>query len=276
MLPNATSSCGGDRCVIDACDPGFGDCDMDDATGCETPLDTDDDCGACGTVCAFASATGVCTSGSCAIGMCDPGFGDCNGMESDGCETALDSAMHCGACGNTCPTGSTCTGGSCSMASCPAGTSNCDADSTNGCEVDHAAFSNACAMAEDLGAAAGDLACGFLCPASSFRTLVTREGNRGRWFRARAQEVSTCPADIYHCFRLEVPAGVDYDLVAYSACGTLLGSLPAGVGATEEFCVYRADGFSGDDDSFDYWLEVRHRSGQSCINWRLTVERTDC
>lgn len=276
MLPNAASSCVADRCVVDACDAGWGDCDGDEATGCETPLDSADHCGACGNACAIPNATSTCTSGMCALGMCNPGFGDCNGSATDGCETPLDSATHCGACGNACPSGSSCTGGSCGVVSCPGATSNCDSDDSNGCEIDHAAYSNTCMAPENLGAAGGDLACGFLCPATTFRALATRQGRLGRWFSARAQECSSCAADVYHCFRLEVPAGVDYDLIVHNSCGSLLGSMPAGPGATEEFCVFQTDDFSGGDNSFDYLLEVRHRSGASCIDWRLTVEHAGC
>jgi hypothetical protein len=34
--------------------------------------------------------------------VCNAGFGECNGIASDGCETRLDGVMHCGRCGNTC------------------------------------------------------------------------------------------------------------------------------------------------------------------------------
>ncbi len=276
MLAHASSSCVADRCVIDACDPGFDDCDGEDANGCETALDSPDHCGACETSCVRPHAAGACMGGTCGLGACDPGFGDCDGDATNGCETSLDSAAHCGACDRACSGGAMCVGGSCGMSSCPEGTSNCDADETTGCEVDHSASVDTCASAENLGSAAGDTACGFLCPAASFRTMATRQGRAGAWFRASATECSSCPADIYHCYRLEVPAGVDYDLLAYGECGSLLGSLPAGPGETEEFCLSRTDDFSGGDDSFDYWLEVRHRSGASCIEWRLTVESTDC
>lgn len=275
-LPNATSSCVGDRCVIDACDPGYDDCDGEAENGCEASLDSVDHCGTCGNACSVPNATPTCTGGTCGLGECNSGYGDCNDEETDGCETALDSESHCGACGNACAPGASCVGGSCSGMSCPAGSSDCDGDGTTGCEVDHTSATNDCASAENLGSASGDVACGFLCGSASWVTLATRTGNTGAWFRARALECSFCPADVYHCFTLEVPAGVDYDLLAYSACGSLIGSVPAGPGETEEFCVSRADGFSGDDDSFDYWLEVRHRSGASCFDWRLTVESTSC
>jgi hypothetical protein len=45
---------------------------------------------------------------------CDPGFGDCDRMAANGCETPLDSNLHCGACGNACGAGLACAGGTCS------------------------------------------------------------------------------------------------------------------------------------------------------------------
>lgn len=275
-LPNASASCFEGACVIDACDPGYGDCDGDASTGCETALDSSAHCGACGMACAPANASAACVEGMCAVDACNPGFADCNGAPSDGCETELGTTTNCGACGDTCASGSDCVGGACSTTSCPAGTSECDADPTVACEVDHAGYVNSCAAPEDLGSAPGDLACGFLCPSASWRTLATRRGNTGKWFRARVTEASSCCADVYHCFTLTVPAGVDYDLLAYSSCGALLGSLPEGPGVTEELCVYRTDDCLGVDDAFDYWLEVRHRSGASCFEWQLTAEQTDC
>jgi len=32
----------------------------------------------------------------------------------------------------------------------------------------------------------------------------------------------------------------------------------------------------GSDDSFDYYVEVRHFSGESCANWTLTFYGHDC
>lgn len=43
-------------------------------------------CGGCEAPCDPADATGECNGGVCEIGMCDPGFDDCNGAANDGCE----------------------------------------------------------------------------------------------------------------------------------------------------------------------------------------------
>lgn len=77
-------------------------------------LNTDpQNCGVCGRVCSFPNASAVCVNGNCAIGVCAPGFADCNGVLADGCETNLSSNENCGACGNVCSPGQVCSNGSC-------------------------------------------------------------------------------------------------------------------------------------------------------------------
>ncbi|MEL6181314.1 MAG: MopE-related protein, partial [Myxococcota bacterium] len=55
-------------------------------------------CGACNAECAPANATALCVEGSCTIGSCDEGWGDCNGDPSDGCEVDLTAPDSCGTC----------------------------------------------------------------------------------------------------------------------------------------------------------------------------------
>jgi MYXO-CTERM domain-containing protein len=115
------SACG-DACVFDnaaastcesaaagcnmVCDDGYGDCSGGVVDGCETPLYTDANCSACGDDCsfAFANATGTCNGGThvCDFVACLDNFGDCNTNTSDGCEIALTSVDHCGACDISC------------------------------------------------------------------------------------------------------------------------------------------------------------------------------
>ncbi|MFO0759225.1 MAG: FG-GAP-like repeat-containing protein [Byssovorax sp.] len=50
---------------------------------------------------------------------CLPGTGDCDGTPSNGCESALTTEAHCGACGHACGGAETCVGGACVPTSCP-------------------------------------------------------------------------------------------------------------------------------------------------------------
>jgi Mg-chelatase subunit ChlD len=71
--------------------------------------------------------------------VCDEGFADCDTIPTNGCEIDLSSnALHCGACGESCPSGAqaagVCVQGTCTLA-CISGFANCDNDLSNGCEV---------------------------------------------------------------------------------------------------------------------------------------------
>jgi hypothetical protein len=138
---NATMACQAGTCVVAICgDPGFGDCDGNAANGCETNLRSDvSHCGACNNVCVGANATMVCVNGTCRIGVCDPGFDDCDGTVGNGCETNLRSDVnHCGACDHAC-TGANatmaCQAGTCMIVACDFGFANCDGNAANGCET---------------------------------------------------------------------------------------------------------------------------------------------
>ncbi len=57
-------------------------------------------CGACGQVCSATNhRVASCQRGSCAIGGCESGYGDCDGHSINGCETAINTPLNCGACG---------------------------------------------------------------------------------------------------------------------------------------------------------------------------------
>ncbi|MEC7523596.1 MAG: hypothetical protein VYE22_27185 [Myxococcota bacterium] len=63
--PNTTSSCVAGACQIDACAPGFDDCDGNPLTGCEVELGTSAaHCGGCGNPCSPPARE--CCSGTCA------------------------------------------------------------------------------------------------------------------------------------------------------------------------------------------------------------------
>lgn len=120
-----------------------GDCNASASDGCESPLTTNENCGACGQACTGAanSTGGSCTAeGKCAL-TCAANWGDCNGDPRDGCETnLLNTVDHCNTCGNACPVvnhrNAQCTGGVCgSLTTCVGIWNNCDNNLANGCEA---------------------------------------------------------------------------------------------------------------------------------------------
>lgn len=134
----ATTACTSGACAIVDCEPGFADCDLDAANGCETATNTETSCGGCGIACDPANATGDCASGACRVGTCDAGFGDCDMDPTNGCETSLLTASDCGGCGRTCsPAGAIgeCATGTCGIAACDPNRGDCDGRPENGCET---------------------------------------------------------------------------------------------------------------------------------------------
>lgn len=114
VLDDARRSCSGGACAIHACVAPWSDCNDDHADGCERALGTHTDCSACGDSCAATDgSTRACTSGRCTILECPLGRGDCNADVADGCESALDTDAHCGACGVVCTASRQCRGGAC-------------------------------------------------------------------------------------------------------------------------------------------------------------------
>jgi hypothetical protein len=131
---NGTTTCAGGACSP-SCNAGFGDCDGNPNNGCEAPLNTVANCNACGVACAFTNASATCPGGTCTFAACNPGFGDCDGSQANGCETNTNTtSAHCGACNMPCSGGKICVGGSC-VTSCPLGTADCNMNTADGCEV---------------------------------------------------------------------------------------------------------------------------------------------
>ena len=127
---NGNATCAGGSCGF-ACDIGFADCDA--TTGCEASLDSPSTCGSCGNDCqaGYLNGSAACASGTCGIGTCNPGFADCDGDPSNGCEADLTSIDHCTDCGNRCETANgtpVCGGGGCAIGSCDEGYGDCDGD----------------------------------------------------------------------------------------------------------------------------------------------------
>lgn len=96
-------------------------------------------CGACATACGAQNAAARCSAGVCGL-TCSSGFGDCNAINKDGCETPLaTSTSHCGMCGHLCSSTnatSVCDRSLCERSSCNSGYGDCNQDAADGCEVD--------------------------------------------------------------------------------------------------------------------------------------------
>jgi hypothetical protein len=108
--------------------------------GCETNAAADpNNCGTCGNACVLPNATASCVGGACQVGVCSPGYFNCNNLSADGCEVyVLGDANNCGACGNVCsfPNASgTCSNGTCQFGACNPGYADCNNNPADGCEV---------------------------------------------------------------------------------------------------------------------------------------------
>ena len=212
---------------------------------------------------------------------CVEGYGDCS-TEEAGCETALTTATDCGACGTPCAAeGATtsCDTGTCEITGCMDGFANCDGMIDTGCEVDLATPPTTCAEATDVGSEDGDAACNLIlgCPDyTRWDSFGSHSGTGSAWFKARATEGSECSASIEHRVQLTVPAGTNYDLFVYRSCGGAAAwSSTNAAGLMEEVQPDHSDGLLSDDD-FDYWVEVRYRSGVVCDQWTLSFEGHAC
>ncbi len=108
-----------------------------------TSTNTLDHCGACNQPCDPDHATDPsCDNGTCTYGNCVSGFDDCDGDESNGCETEVTSHIdNCGACEEVCldalanVMGALCTNGSCDYTDCAPLFADCDDNRQNGCEL---------------------------------------------------------------------------------------------------------------------------------------------
>lgn len=136
------SHCGG-------CDSPCGDTEICEAGACICPegtaacdgacVDTQTDpahCGGCGEACSIGPnmEAATCDAGTCAA-TCLPGFEDCDGEASNGCEADLGAPESCGTCGVSCRADQVCADGACG---CPAGWLECEGTCVDvGSDVHH-------------------------------------------------------------------------------------------------------------------------------------------
>ncbi|MBW2703495.1 MAG: hypothetical protein JRF33_21975, partial [Deltaproteobacteria bacterium] len=128
-------------CRLGTCHDLFGNCDGVEDNGCEQDLSSDPNrCGDCDLICDLAQAQAICVEGSCQVEACEPGWGDCDQLSSNGCEADFDNSnLHCGGCDMPCEqpnTVSRCEEGSCRIDACIGSFRDCNQDATDGCEAD--------------------------------------------------------------------------------------------------------------------------------------------
>jgi len=73
-----------------------------DPSSCGDTRSDPQNCGECGRVCSGAHAAARCSDGSCALDACEAGYADCDATFDNGCEIALNTLAHCGACDRAC------------------------------------------------------------------------------------------------------------------------------------------------------------------------------
>ncbi len=114
------------------CPPGQAPCGL----SCVDISSADGSCGACFKACdpsgggapTYPNTYYGCRNRRCGAVKCKAGFGDCDGVPSNGCETSFLSDDNCGGCGVACPAGQACRlniAGS-PECMCPAGRTYCE------------------------------------------------------------------------------------------------------------------------------------------------------
>jgi hypothetical protein len=168
-------NCGecGRSCGVAAplCDAKLGNC----VSGCQANqircgdscVDSETDanhCGGCNKVCDSSQGVSACTAGQCSIVSCVPGWDNCDGNATNGCEQQLNTLNNCKKCGSVCSTSNgsaSCASGTCETAMCFAGHLDIDAKVTNGCE---AFCVGGCAATCNVDCAVDDCKCRNGCP----------------------------------------------------------------------------------------------------------------
>ncbi len=273
--PNTTGqSCATGTCTFSGCFSGWGNCDGVVANGCEAQLNTLANCGACGVPCGpLPNASASCATGTCAIGSCNAGWGNCDGVVANGCETSLNSATSCGtSCTSlvnctTLPNVSTatCSSGSCNITACRNAYAECNNIVSDGCERLLDDNFGACGN-NYLGSIAGDTGSGVLTTSSW--------GENWYYFQLREDDSGLGFPYISATINLTVPPGIDYELYIRcgGSCSTSGPSGTNGTGVSESVGIRWNDNIGSSDTRYVY-VEIRFFSGSTldCGGWTLTI-----
>ncbi len=272
---NGTPKCDGTTCGIQSCSSGFGNCNGDVVDGCEQTLKTLAHCGACGVACTRTNASPTCSTGTCAIAACNAGYGNCDGVDGNGCETDLTSTLtHCGACGNACSLAhatAACSAGSCVVSTCAAGYGDCDGIAANGCERDTSAVHNTCSTAESLVDGSGSVN---VCGTKSTETTRVENVHGTKRFKVHLVSCHGGPCKSGDPMRARIqvvsPPGMAFDLRVYTntSCTTLVGQSTSGVPGGTETVTWSDASCPSPKDLI---VEVARRSGEGCGEAKLTV-----
>lgn len=211
VLANATAVCRDSQCAIGSCGTGFADCDRERFNGCEVNTRTSMlHCGNCGAACVLPNAVTNCSAGQCGIVSCNPGWADCDGITSNGCEiNTRTNVDNCGRCGFECSfpnANAACVEGACQLTTCASGFADCNR-TVLGCETDLSLLGN-CG------------ACGQTCETipSELRTCVP--GSRAGRFECECDDDDRT---VEVCNGLHSVCGQDLD----EGCPTQLGFVSA-------------------------------------------------
>jgi len=208
---HGTPSCDDGTCVIDACDPGWGNCNSGDddggySDGCEVNTDQNvDNCGSCGEACEVDNGDGTCQEGACGIASCDTGFENCDSAAADGgvgngCETNVTSDPdNCGGCDNACVGAHAimgCVDSECVPTGCEDDYDDCTG--ADGCETDTSSSSQHCGscagVCSNAGATTVRCAGGACAAPVCDSTHLNCDGNNANGCEATLGTAATCNA----------------------------------------------------------------------------------
>ncbi|NMB73625.1 MAG: choice-of-anchor D domain-containing protein [Myxococcales bacterium] len=272
---NANGDCSTGTCQVASCIGLWADCNGQPGDGCETPTNTNQNCGGCSVACAPANATGDCSTGTCQVASCIGLWGNCNGQPGDGCETPTNTTTNCGGCGVQCApahaTG-TCSTGTCQVASCNFQYCNANGSVGDGCEF-NLDTNPSCGSYTDIGAVQGDQGA----------DILHNYGTGEKWLRLWVAEANSDLSCVYlsAVLRLYPPANTDYDLYVYcDNCTTQAGSSSNGGSTMEEVQIAWDEDYtinwptcvpSGSESGRYVYINIRYYSANICDQWHLAV-----